>query len=475
MSMSDLPVIAILGDVNHGKSSVVATLAEDDSVRIGAFPTTTQCQRFRVRDLLEFVDTPGFQNAREALLELKEAGTASNPLSVFRDFVARHKDDRFFIHEVRLLEPVLEGASLLYVVDVAQPLEPRHDAETEILRLTGAPRIALLNQTGEPRYRAEWEARLRQNFSTVIDFDAHRADFSNRLALLEALATVDLAGKVRLRKAVEVIRQERDDKLDTTARIIIDLLSDLLTYKYVEVLRDPLKIAAQKRAIQERFQEKLSDREKSAHHRIVETFAHKRVGIADGKAGEMISDGLFVERTWAVLGLSGWRLATLIAGGGAGAGALAGAKIDLVLGGATWGLGAAIGGAVGGGVALAGSRALPNIEIKLPLFSRAIVGTELVAGPIKHDNFPWILLDRALGIFVSVSRRAHARQDRENLDATALAERLKATKVSSDQAPDDLRRTLAKAFRDMRKNRFNDDQRDATVNALREWLREVSQ
>jgi hypothetical protein len=129
---SELPVIAILGDVNHGKSSVVATLAEDDSVRIGPFPTTTQCQRFRVRDLFEFIDTPGFQNAREALHELKHAGTHADPLSVFRDFLERHRDDRFFVHECRLLEPVIAGASLLYVVDVAQPMEPRHDAEMEI-------------------------------------------------------------------------------------------------------------------------------------------------------------------------------------------------------------------------------------------------------------------------------------------------------------------------------------------------------
>jgi len=471
MSTNDLPVIAILGDVNHGKSSVVATLTEDDSVRIGAFPTTTQCQRFRVRDLLEFVDTPGFQNAREALRELKEAGTASNPLSVFRDFVARHKDDRFFVHEVRLLEPVLEGASLLYVVDLAQPLEPRHDAETEILRLTGAPRIALLNQTGEPRYRAEWEARLRQNFSTVIDFDAHRADFSNRLALLEALATVDLAGKAKLRKAVEVLKQDREDKLDTTARIIVDLLADLLTFQHVEALRDPLRVAAQRREVEERFREKLIARELEAHREIIRAFAHQRVAVNKEGAREWLSDGLFVARTWSLLGLSGWRLLAA----GASGGALVGAKIDLLFGGATWGLGAAVGGAVGGGAALAGSRTAPGFKARLPYFSRAIVGTELVAGPIKHDNFPWIVLDRALGIFVSVSHRAHARQDRETLDAAALAARLQSTKAGSDQAPDELRRTLAKAFRDMRKNRFNDDRRDATVSALREWLREISE
>jgi hypothetical protein len=114
------------------------------------------------------------------------------------------------------------------------------------------------------------------------------------------------------------------------------------------------------------------------------------------------------------------------------------------------------------------------LKVKLPYFSRAIVGTELVAGPITHQNFPWIVLDRALGIFGSVSRRAHARQDRETLDAAALAARLQSSKSGSDQAPDELRKQLAKSFQDMRKGRFNDDRRDAIVAALREWLRDIS-
>jgi hypothetical protein len=471
MSTSDLPIIAILGDVNHGKSSVVATLAEDDSVAIGAFPTTTHCQHFRVRDLLEFVDTPGFQNAREALLELKEAGTHSDPLSVFRAFVERHKDDRFFVHECRLLEPVMAGASLLYVVDVAQPLELRHEAETEILRLTGAPRIALLNQTGEPRHRAAWEARLRQNFSTVIDFDAHRADFSNRLALLEALATVDLAGKAKLRAAIAILQRDRDDKLDTTARLMIDLLADLLTARHVEALRDPLRMATQRHEIEERFRGKLVQRETAVHREIVKTFAHQRVAVAGEGPHEKFSDGLFVESTWSLLGLSGWRLLAT----GAGGGALAGAKLDLMLGFASWGLGAAVGGVLGGGAALTGSRTAPNLKVKLPYFSRALIGTELIAGPIAHENFPWIVLDRALGIFMSISHRAHARQDRETLDAATLAARLRESRASADQAPDTLRKTLAKAFRDMRKNRFDDARRETTVTALRDWLRAISQ
>jgi hypothetical protein len=169
--------------------------------------------------------------------------------------------------------------------------------------------------------------------------------------------------------------------------------------------------------------------------------------------------------------LNGWRLLAA----GAGGGALVGAKIDLLFGGATWGLGAALGGAVGGGAALASSRTAPSFKVKIPYFSRAISGTELVAGPITHENFPWIVLDRALGIFVSVARRAHARQDQETLDAAALAARLRENRAGSDQAPDALRKALGKAFRDMRKGRFTDDRRDAIVAALRDRMREISQ
>jgi hypothetical protein len=87
----------------------------------------------------------------------------------------------------------------------------------------------------------------------VIGFDAHRADFANRLALLEALATVDLAGKAKLRAAIKVLQKDRDEKLDSVARIMIDLLSDVLPLKISEPLRDPLDAAKEREALEQRF------------------------------------------------------------------------------------------------------------------------------------------------------------------------------------------------------------------------------
>ena len=92
-----VPTFAIVGAVNHGKSSVVSALAENDEVRISSMPgETVSCQRFWLRDLFAFYDTPGFQNAIEALRELEPAGRASEPLEVFRSFLKRHQDKLFF-------------------------------------------------------------------------------------------------------------------------------------------------------------------------------------------------------------------------------------------------------------------------------------------------------------------------------------------------------------------------------------------
>jgi ribosome biogenesis GTPase A len=45
-----VPEFAVVGHPNEGKSSVLSTLAEDDSVRISPVPgETRECRRFPVR------------------------------------------------------------------------------------------------------------------------------------------------------------------------------------------------------------------------------------------------------------------------------------------------------------------------------------------------------------------------------------------------------------------------------------------
>ncbi|MCI5191117.1 MAG: hypothetical protein D3905_15290, partial [Candidatus Electrothrix sp. AS4_5] len=63
-SQPSIPEFAIVGHPNEGKSSVLSTLSEDDSVRISPMPgETRECRSFPViidnKEVIRFIDTPG--------------------------------------------------------------------------------------------------------------------------------------------------------------------------------------------------------------------------------------------------------------------------------------------------------------------------------------------------------------------------------------------------------------------------------
>ena len=74
-SQNEVPQFAVVGQVNEGKSSVLATLVEEgdqSKIRVSETPgETARCQSIGLeingRKVLEFIDTPGFQRARQAL------------------------------------------------------------------------------------------------------------------------------------------------------------------------------------------------------------------------------------------------------------------------------------------------------------------------------------------------------------------------------------------------------------------------
>src|SRR5690606_20258543 len=101
----NLPRFAIVGHPNKGKSSIVATLAEDEGVGISPRPgTTTRATVYPMRldgqGLYELIDTPGFQRAREVLvwLESREGGAGTRAETV-RAFLDEHRDDPRFRDE----------------------------------------------------------------------------------------------------------------------------------------------------------------------------------------------------------------------------------------------------------------------------------------------------------------------------------------------------------------------------------------
>ena len=139
--------------------------------------------------LYELIDTPGFQRARETLawLEAHDRGAGAARSRGRASSSQAHANDPRFHDECELLKPIVEGAGILYVVDGSRPYGRQYEAEMEVLRWTGRPRMALINLISAGDHVEEWRAALAQYFSIVRVFDAVRADFGKRIELLRCV------------------------------------------------------------------------------------------------------------------------------------------------------------------------------------------------------------------------------------------------------------------------------------------------
>lgn len=480
---------AVVGAVNHGKSSVVATLAENAQVRISSMPgETVDCQRFYLADLFVFIDTPGFQNAHEALPELESAENTARPLDVFDLFIRKHDDNPAFEAECRLFRPLVEGAGVLYVVDGSEPVRPLNLAEMRILRLTGAPRLAVINRTGKDDHVADWKRRLGMHFNAVREFDAHRALFADRVELLETLAGIEQSWKLSLTHAISALRDDWNRRISDCAEILVELIRDTLTYRESRDANHMTGDAATKAGekLRERYLIKLADIEARAHRKLIRVFNHDLVGHESGAEG-LLSDDLFSDETWSAFGLNEAQLMFAATTGGAVGGAAIGAKIDVGTGGSSWGFGTVIGGAVGAGAGAAGAwwagKEKPIIKFKLPReiplipkeWQAVRISTrELTVGPCKAINFPWVLLDRALITFAYVSTRSHARRDQAKLRPQEMKSALDAAGLAASSWDNGIRREVEDLFKKVRSGEFTADDRTALRENLVPKLRETA-
>ncbi|HET8540716.1 MAG TPA: GTPase/DUF3482 domain-containing protein [Anaeromyxobacter sp.] len=421
--MTDAPRFAVVGRVNKGKSSIVATLAEDDSVRIDPRPrTTTEVREYPVRvdgrTLFVLVDTPGFEDAPRALawLRAREVSAADRPARV-AELVRAHEGTDAFVEERRLLAPILAGASILYVVDGAKPYRPNYEAEMEILRWTGRPGMALVNRIGGGDHADEWRRALDQYFRIVRDFDAFAVSFEERLELLEAFRALRPPWRPAVDEAVTALVAQRRRRRAEAAGEIADLLADVLTHVEELALEDEGALAAERDRLERSFHDALRRREEEARRRVEALYRHD-AAVFEGAAlaRPVLNQDLFAERTWELLGLSP---AQLVAASAV-AGAAAGGVIDAAVGGASFLAGSVLGGALGGGAALWGvgrrfARARPVGPAGVPsllLEARRFVSRarRFRVGPHAQPNFPWVVLDRALLHYEAVVRRTHARR-----------------------------------------------------------------
>ncbi|NQU44303.1 GTPase/DUF3482 domain-containing protein [bacterium] len=446
------PVFAVVGHVNKGKSSIVAALAEDDSVPIARQARTTRANqifplRVDSRTLFTLIDTPGFEQARHALAWMRERETsAAERSNIVAEFVRQHEQTGEFPEERELLRPILDGAGILYVVDGSRPFSPRYEAEMEILRWTGRPRMAMINRIGERDHVEEWRQALDQYFSLVRPFNAHAADFQIRLQLLYGFRELREEWRPFVDEAIHALEAERERRRRRSARAIADMVGDQLALTLDKRVPDEVDLAPFRRQLEEQYREALRQRERKERDEVEDLYQHRRLRRQESELS-LVTDDLFDETVWLRLGLTRKQLAAT----GLLGGVLVGGGIDLAAGGATFLTGALIGGAIGGVSGWLGTRSLAKISIQ----GLRLGGRLLRIGPMRNPQFAWIALDRALLHYALVSQRSHARRDELVLEPDGKQQ------GRTSQLPLSERREIEAALTRVRKEKDPDFQDDA--------------
>lgn len=401
------PELAIIGHPNEGKSSVLSTLAEDDSVRVSPIPgETTECRSFPIRvdnrELIRFTDTPGFQNPARVLSMLKKlAREAGDLLELFQK---KSKDIPELHDDRELLRPLMRGAGIVYVVDGSRPVRNVDRAEMEILRLTGKPRMAILNcKDDSEEYLSDWKKEFRLRFNSQWRFNAHRATYAERILLLEALAAIDQDWQPRLTTIVNSLRSDWDARIENTADLLVEMIAEIMTLQITKPVPDPKTVDSVREQLSGQYMEEIRKREMKVLEQIRTIFKHN-LYVFKLPEHSILREELFGRRTWQILGLS--RKQVLLTGGLGGA--AIGATLDVATLGHSLGLFATVGGVAGALTAFFGGR---NISNQAKLMGVPLGGEEVKIGPPKHIDLLFVLLNRGLLYFRHTINRAHGRRD----------------------------------------------------------------
>lgn len=408
-----VPTFAVVGQPNEGKTTVMATLAENDAAAISPIPgTTTTCQRYPVlldgQEVLVFWDTPGFENTSEVLQWFRAHEAEGGSLAQrFRDeFLPSAR----YPEECEIFKPLAEGAAIIYVVDASRPVRAVDRQQVEILRLCGNARIGVINSKQDESFLAEWQELMARDFNHRHLFNAHRATFRDRLHLLEAVRYVIPEWTAPMDRTLQALRDDWDSRLEQLADLLLAALRDLMRLRARETIQRPGDEPRARQKAADAAREQIRRLEQKTRQRILRLFRHS----ADHwLLEELLEADIFSEEVWRLLGLT----KTQLIAAGAVAGAVAGGAIDVLAGGTSLLLGAAIGAA--GGAATTWMSLGKAIHVELPRIPFSPFqggkagGIQAQARVDPRSEIVWILFDRLLLYIQLASSWSHGRRSEE--------------------------------------------------------------
>ena len=414
---------AVVGHPNKGKSSIVSTLARNNSIEISRQSGTTKTSnQYRIdtgNGGFDLIDTPGFQRPRQVLKWLKaKAKSADQYADAIKAFVMDDSCKQNFPDEVELLTPLVNGAAILYVVDGSRPYGAEYETEMEILRWTGRPSMALINPIESDEYVVPWQNALNQFFKMVQVFNPMNADLQEQVTLLNAFALLEPKWKNNLKLVISDLLEQENNFMQQSIGILGDLLVECCSYQFQQKVLTKEQAESTQGFLKIQYNNHLIKQEKQAHHALLDLFSYHKIQI--DKEELKVAPDLFDTEQWYLWGLNKNQLAIMSTMAGVATGAVA----DMALAGSSFLLGAVGGGILGFTSAFFGSDYIGKLKLKgLPLG-----GYLAQQGPITDLNFPYVIIGRFLYLYQQLKNKNHADRNDVELNTLELSAKIKALK-----------------------------------------------
>ena len=371
-------VVAVVGPTNEGKTSVLRTLTSDPTFgMVNAYNGTTARAEIQkvfyngVAEILQLIDTPGFQTSNEIvdlLAEDEDVALKDGAFDVSDVLRVIPKGDDEFEHDLRAWREVARCDVVIFVVSVAEnPNQSLLKNTLRLLKNVGKPIVVAYNnvkdegtrtndkkdgETGGEKddarvssdYRKDWDETLRKNgFFLVQKYDAHRRSFADEVALLEKIAatTRDALTQRVLRLEIGERRASELRRLSKSREILAEAFVDVAAYREcaVDVAREEWKMRLAR--LEETLKQTILKREHDAQVAILETWGF-RLGVLNREMLNVDDDANESDQRLDANAKRRLKVGASLGGG-------LGFIVDAACGFATLGTGTALGALLGGG------------------------------------------------------------------------------------------------------------------------------
>lgn len=347
--MSDTFSIAVVGHTNTGKTSLLRTLLRDTRFgEVSERPSTTRhVEGARLladgRPVAALFDTPGMEDAIALLDYLDTLAPPSERLDGpdrLARFLASAEAVGRFEQEAKVLRQLMASDAGFYVIDVRDPVLPKHRDELSLLSACARPLLPVLNFVNtQPNHEPAWRDMLsRVGLHAQIRFDTVTPEVDGERRLYEALATLLPHRRSELERLIDSRANDAAHRRSAAARLVAELVIDVAAGRRQVISEDDAIAMAVKQ-----LHADVRQREQTCVDALLDLYGFNRNDVISAQLPLLDGrweDDLFNSETLRILGIS--------VGKGAAAGAAAGVGIDLIAGGLTLGAAAALGALIGG-------------------------------------------------------------------------------------------------------------------------------